>query len=103
MYDRIYGIYDLKSCSIVGPLVPLPSDGAAARMFSDVVHSSGSAVFAHPLDYVLLRFGELVELEDGSLTLAAVARPADEPVLTGLAVVEADRRVANSDQLPLVV
>lgn len=71
MVKHVYGIYDLVSGDVVGPLWLFPSDGPATRMLQDVVNAPDSQVHAHPGDFALVRLGT-VDLE--TLDVIAVSR-----------------------------
>lgn len=98
MFDRIYGIYDLKAERVIGPLMFFPSDPAACRMFGDVVRSENTEVHAHPDDYALCCFGALVRDSAGTLSIDPMVSPTLFPVLTGTKVLEFDATKARVAQ-----
>jgi hypothetical protein len=97
MFDRIYGIYDLKAEHVIGSLVFFPADAAACRMFSEVVRAEGTDVNKYPDDYVFVCFGSMVKLDNGRMAIDPVIDPLLKPLLTGADVVKADEaaRVAR--------
>lgn len=100
MYDRIYGVYDYKAESVVGPLLLFGADAAACRMFIDVVNAPGSQVSAHPGDFALVCFGTMVRLQSGRLVVEPSSESAiDNPVLTGAAIVASRDRAGESPEL----
>lgn len=78
----LYAVRDLVSDSFFGGIHLFRADAAAVRMFGDVVAMDGSAVGAHPDDYVLVRLGVLDDAT-GAITSHY------EVVVTGTAIVAA--------------
>lgn len=56
MILHAYTIYDLKAFQYHAPFFAV-ADGAAVRMFSDLVNDPNTNVARHPADYVLYRCG----------------------------------------------
>lgn len=59
MVKGIYGVYDLVSGDLVGPLWLFPSDRPAERMLSDLVRAPDSMVSQHPDDFCLVKVGSI--------------------------------------------
>lgn len=55
---RIYGIYDHKAEELVGGLQLAPTDGVAARAFTDAV-AGDKQLGQHPEDFTLFYLGEV--------------------------------------------
>lgn len=81
MIHKAYTIYDRKSL-IYSPPFFCVADGAAVRMFQDLVGDTGTQVGRHPGDFVLFRCGGY---DDSSGQLLPV--PALEHVVDALALV----------------
>jgi len=77
MYKRLYQIFDVVSCSVIGSIIQETSDAPAIRLFTDVLADKSSVLSAHPADYNLLCLGEL--FSSGQIV------PLDNPetILTG--------------------
>lgn len=56
---RIYGVMDLLSDSLIGPLVLQAHDAPAIRLFTDLLNSPDTIVSKHPKDHALVCFGML--------------------------------------------
>lgn len=54
---RVYGIHDLVSGIVLGPLFQEHGDPAAIRAFRDVAVDRKTTIGQHPADYQLVCFG----------------------------------------------
>lgn len=88
MIKRIYAIFDKVAEQMFGPMVVLPNDGAARRVFQDALFGEGSTMAPHPGDYALYHIGT-INLETGVITPAATDKPfAGVPLITGDVLVD---------------
>lgn len=78
----LYAVRDLVSSSFLGGIHLFRADAAAIRMFGDAVSMEGSALGAHPDDYVLVRLG-ILDDETGQITASY------DVVVSGSAIVAA--------------
>lgn len=58
---RVYGVIDTLSDMLIGPLVLLPHDAPAVRLFTDLLNERETVVAKHPKDHALVCFGYLTE------------------------------------------
>ena len=62
--NRIYGVHDIKSQSLVGGLVMFRHDAAAIRYFIDGLNHQGSLTNLHPEDFALYHLGHLIDPDE---------------------------------------
>lgn len=59
MTHFLYVVLDVVAQATAGPVITVPSDAVARRMFSDAVQAPGSILGTHPSDFILYKIGEL--------------------------------------------
>lgn len=93
---RIYAIFDKVAEQMIGPMVVLPNDPAARRMFQDALLGEGSNLATHPADYSLFFLGT-VNTDTGAITPAPTEKPfGGVPLVTGETIADlAARRMEN--------
>lgn len=95
MWTQIYAIYDKKAEQLLGGLITIPNDEAAARLFADSARAAGQGhvLYDHLEDFKLIRMGELNQLS-GHINQKRTedTMPFDDPknvVITGTDVIRA--------------
>lgn len=94
MIKRLYAVYDAVALEMMGPLMVLPNDAAARRVFQDAVTNEQSSLFMHPHDYVLCHLGE-IDTQTGTVTPvtgSTMPHGFGVPVVTGEFIVDAIKR-----------
>lgn len=82
---RLYAVYDLVAETTIGPIQQAPTDGVAARAFTDALRSD-ELLSRHPSDYVLVF---LAEFDASTCMLEQDRDPLVSPVLKGRDVTRA--------------
>lgn len=96
MIKKIYAVYDAVAQEMIGPLMVLPNDAAARRIFQDAVTNEQSSLAAHPDDYSLCRLGE-IDTESGNIN-GINSEVFGEQIASGGLILEILRRRAANDR-----
>lgn len=83
MKTNAYTIYDRKALVYNMPFFA-PTDGAASRMFADLVNDSATTIGRHPNDYVLYRCGTYDDQQGMLLAEAPLSHVMDASALLKL-------------------
>ena len=85
----LYVVFDVVAQLVSGPVMALPNDAVARRVFQDALLGESSALSRHPSDYVLLKIGAL---EDEVPVIRSVETT---QVISGDQVMDLQRRAAH--------